>query len=152
MNPGDFAAKTPFEQKHPSALAIYCSDGRFTQAVEELLAHLGHARLDTLTVPGGAALLNAWTSSLLDSDHVARAAKFLITGHDISHVVLVAHAGCGYYRQRYPGERDVKRHQLSDLRAAATALGRVRASLQVATYYAVPDGARVRFERVTQKD
>ncbi len=143
-----FVAATPYEKGHPSALAIYCSDGRFTTAVEELLAHLGHPRLDTLTIPGGAALLNAWAASVLDADHMQRAAKFLILGHDIRQVVLVAHAGCGYYRQRYPGEKDVKAYQLADLRAAVGALRRTRSSLEVKAFYAVPAGEQVTFEPV----
>ena len=48
-----FQSSTPYEPSHPKALAIYCSDGRFTQPVEDLLHSLGHARLDTCTLPGG---------------------------------------------------------------------------------------------------
>ncbi len=33
------------EIRHPDELAVYCSDGRFTAAVESLLRELGHARL-----------------------------------------------------------------------------------------------------------
>ena len=49
-----FSPRMRFEATHPEALAVYCSDGRFTDAVEELLHHLGYTRLDTLTLPGGA--------------------------------------------------------------------------------------------------
>lgn len=146
MSDAAFVSKASFERTHPQALAIYCSDGRFTNAVEELLAHLGHPRLDTLTLPGGGALLNAWSASVLDSDHTHRAAKFLIVGHDIRHVVLVAHAGCGYYRQRHPGERDLRSLQVADLRAATSALLRSRGTLEVRSFYATPEGERVIFE------
>jgi carbonic anhydrase len=151
MSKPPFVAATPYEAGHPRALAIYCSDGRFTTAIEELLAHLGHPRLDTLTLPGGAALLNAWSASVLDSDHAQRAAKFLITGHDISHVVLVAHAGCGYYRQRFPGERNHRDAQIADLHAATRVLASIRSSLDGMAYLATPEGGRVRFEPVPRK-
>ena len=45
-----------YDAAYPDALAVYCSDGRFTRAVDELLAKLGHPRLDTLTIPGGPGL------------------------------------------------------------------------------------------------
>lgn len=32
-----YVSKEKFEASHPDALAVYCSDGRFTDAVEELL-------------------------------------------------------------------------------------------------------------------
>ncbi|MFO0586006.1 MAG: carbonic anhydrase [Polyangiaceae bacterium] len=146
--PGPFVAEAAYEAHHPSALAVYCSDGRFTQAVEELLGSLGHARLDTLTIPGGAALLNAWTASVLDADHVQRAARFLITGHGIREVVLVAHAGCGYYRARHPNEKDLKAYQITDLRAAAGELRRTRSGLEVKAFYAMPRDGRVTFEAI----
>ena len=44
-----FQGRTAFHEEHPTALAVYCSDGRFTESVEELLRALGHERLDTLT-------------------------------------------------------------------------------------------------------
>lgn len=149
-----FLSTTPFAETHPKALAIYCSDGRFTQAVEDLLHHLGHARLDTLTLPGGPGLLNFWAGSLLEADQVERAARFLIRGHSIDHVVLLAHAGCGYYRQRHPGRPadEVKASQLADIRVAARALRGARPGLAVAMYYASPAGDRVRFDLVPDAD
>jgi len=151
--PGNaFLSTARFDAAHPKALAIYCSDGRFTQPVEDLLHHLGHERLDTLTMPGGPGLLNLWAGSLLEADQVERAARFLIQGHAIDHAVLLAHAGCGYYRQRYPGRpaADVKQSQLDDLRVAARAVRAARPGLGVVLYYASPEGGRVRFEPVAE--
>jgi len=53
-----FVASERFRPSHPSALAVYCSDGRFTRAVEQLLESKGCARVDTLTMPGGPALFS----------------------------------------------------------------------------------------------
>jgi hypothetical protein len=152
MAANKYVSTAPFDAAHPKALAVYCSDGRFTQPVEDLLHHLGHGRFDTLTMPGGPGLLNLWAGSLLEADQVERAARFLIQGHAIDHAVLMAHAGCGYYRQRHPGRpaADVKQSQLDDLRVAARAVRAARPGLRVVLYYASPEGNRVRFEPVEE--
>lgn len=148
-----FDAETPYHPEHPSALAIYCSDGRFTRAVEELLRRDGHERLDTLTMPGGPALLNQLTASYPEADAVKKAASFLIHGHHIREVVLLAHAGCGYYRARRPHDAPAQLHarQLEDLRLAARALRKVEPDLAVRLYYADAVGHRVRFEPVADE-
>lgn len=116
-----FRAPVPFEERHPDALALYCSDGRFTEAVESLLRELGFPRLDTLTIPGGPANLSIATASLGTFDVVRHALSFLVVGHSIAHIVLVAHEGCGYYRARHPYESPeaMHRRQFNDLEAAA---------------------------------
>jgi len=148
--PAPFVSTTPYEASHPRALAVYCSDGRFTQAVEDLLHHLGHARLDTLTLPGGPGVLNLWAGSLLEADQMERAARFLIRGHSIDHVVLLAHAGCGYYRQRFPGRAvgETRKSQIEDLQVAGGALRSARPGIVIDLFYASVDGARVRFDPV----
>lgn len=148
-----FEADTPYHHEHPSALAIYCSDGRFTRAVEELLREVGHERLDTLTMPGGPALLNQLSASYAEADAVKKAAGFLIHGHAIIEVVLLAHAGCGYSRARraHDTPEQIKARQLEDLRVAARTLRKVEPALAVRLYYADAVGARVRFEPVADE-
>lgn len=150
--PARFTSSAVFDASHPRALAVYCSDGRFTDAVEQLLHHLGHGRLDTLTLPGGPGLLNFWAGSMLEADHVDRAAKFLIRGHGIDHVVLLAHAGCGHYRARYAGRsaKEIEATQLDDLRMAAKSIRAARPGLDVKLFYASPEGERVRFDGVSE--
>jgi hypothetical protein len=147
MPPTAFVSKTIFDPAHPESLAIYCSDGRFTQSVEELLAHLGYATLDTLTLPGGPALLSPATS-YAERESMSRAASFLIVGHQIAHVVLIAHAGCGYYRDRYPGEATeaIEARQLADLASARRALELAHPSLHIRTQYLRVTGKQVRFD------
>ncbi len=143
-----FLATTPYQPSHPDALAVYCSDGRFTDAVEELLHSLGHPRLDTLTMPGGPALFNAWLAGVSESMTVSASARFLIEAHAIRRVILIAHEGCGFYKKhlssRTPAE--VRAHQEDDLRYAENALRLTGVS--VSLYLAVVDGGRVRFDRV----
>lgn len=144
------SAPHPFDPKHPNALAMYCSDGRFTEAVEALLRDLGHARLDTLTIPGGPALLDMTSSGLGAVDVMREAASFLIRGHAIQQVVLLGHEGCGYYKARYTYEspESMRRRQLSDLRQAAHWVRGEHEGLAVGCYFAMPEGAHVRFEEV----
>ena len=143
-------APLPFDAKHPHALAMYCSDGRFTEAIENLLRDLGHARLDTLTIPGGPALLDLTSSGLGAVDVMREAATFLIRGHGITQVVLLGHEGCGYYKSRYAYESPeaMRRRQLQDLNRAARWVRGAHDALSVATYFATPDGNRVRFDDV----
>jgi hypothetical protein len=138
----------PFDPSHPAALAVYCSDGRFTRAVEALLLELGHQRLDTMTLPGGPALLCSSGANLSEVDTFTRAAHFLIEAHQIGHVVLVAHEGCGYYRNRYNrmSAPQVERLQLEHLGLAAKALSRRHPELGVQRFYARVADGRVTFE------
>jgi hypothetical protein len=139
-----------YEARHPHALAIYCSDGRFTRAVEELLARLGHERLDTLTLPGGPALLDVASALPSDRDAVSRGARFLVRGHSLRAVVLLAHQGCGYYRARHPTRPDdeLQALQRAQLVSAAAVLKLEHPKLEVTAYYARVVDGRIAFEPV----
>lgn len=147
---GVFQGRTAFHEAHPTALAVYCSDGRFTESVEELLRALGHERLDTLTMPGGPALLHSFAALLIEYEAAASATRFLIRGHGITRAVLVAHSGCGYYRARYAGESSerVQARQHDDLRGARDLLVAANPGLTVDLFYASA-AATVRFVAVT---
>jgi carbonic anhydrase len=144
--------KSRFEAAYPSALAVYCSDGRFTEAVDELLEQLGHPRLDTLTIPGGPGLLNHKTSGYSDCDTFSRSAEFLIREHHITTVVLMAHAGCGFYGRKFPdlSPEMIRERQIHDLRLAMHELGETHPRLRVEAFLAVPSGEHVRFDPVTR--
>lgn len=148
--PAVFRAKSGYRAEHPKALAMYCSDGRFTEAVEELLRALGHDRLDTMTLPGGPGLLNTWSAQVTDLDAVRRGSAFLIEGHALTDVVLLAHAGCGYYRARF-GNRSPEElisRQLHDLRVAATDLRLRCRGVRVRAFFARPENTGVAFDSV----
>ena len=141
-----------FDASHPSALAIYCSDGRFTRSVEAMCRQLGHARIDTMTLPGGPALLNHGLADLSEVFIFSRATRFLIEAHSITAVVLLAHEGCGFYRARCGrlGEAKIKKLQLEHLTEAARTLRRHYPQLQVAGYYMRVIEGRIGFEDLTQ--
>ncbi len=148
-------SRVAFEPEHPTALAMYCSDGRFTRAVEELLHALGHDRLDVLTMPGGPALLDLTSARIGASEVVREAASFLIRGHRIERVVLLSHQGCGYYRERFAleSEESMRRRQTRDLVNAARWLRLQHAGLAVSLYHAETGQeveGRVRFVPVSE--
>lgn len=137
---GDYQSSGRYLAEHPSALAVYCSDGRFTEAVEELLRSLGEQRLDTLTLPGGPALLDHTSAGLGALEVIRESASFLIRGHAIRRVVLIAHAECGYYRSRFQYESPaaMRRRQLADLAAAARWLETNHRGVAALTFFATP--------------
>lgn len=138
---------TPYQAAHPDTLALYCSDGRFTRAVEELCSAIGAERIDTVTIPGGPGLLDVGKLALSDRATVIKSLDFLIRGHQIQRVVLVAHAGCGYYRARYPRKSaaEIESIQQSDLIAARAHVSREH-DVKVHCYYATVADERVRFD------
>jgi hypothetical protein len=147
---GSITTAAPYDASHPDALAVYCSDGRFTHAVAGLLEKLGYDRLDTLTIPGGPGLFEMSTSSLTEVDTVRRAASFLVVGHHIKHVTLLAHEGCGYYKAQLSHEAPevIERRQRQDLLASASWLRAVHHGVEVATFFARVVSGKVVFESV----
>ncbi len=145
-----FAAKVPFDPIHPKALAIYCSDGRFTNAVEELLAAAGHSRLDVLTIPGGPGLFNLYSTGFVEREAARNAANFLIEGHKIQEVFLIAHQGCGWYQSKMPHQEPGKigAAQAHDLRVASELLLERYPSLAIRRYLAQVKAERVIFHEV----
>lgn len=146
-------SRLEFDASHPSALAVYCSDGRFTRAVEELLEAEGHPRLDTLTLPGGPALFELTTADFAALEAARGAATFLVRSHGIRSAALIAHEGCGHYRARNAGveARAVMAQQVSDLRGAAAWFRRAAPGLDVKMYYARISGGRVAFHVVADR-
>ena len=144
--------KATFDKKHPQALAIYCSDGRFTDAVEELVHGLGHTRLDVLTLPGGPALLDLGSASFSALEAMRTSASFLIRGHGIKTVTLIAHDGCGYYKERYRFEspEEIVKQQKDDLRTAAVWLSGSHPDVTITLYFAKPESNKVAFKEITR--
>jgi len=150
LAPGSIVTKDlPFQATHPDVMAIYCSDGRFTEAVEQLVATLrrtgkagqavtDRAGVDTLTMPGGPGLLDSWTAHANHSSAVRESAAFLAKAHQIRHVILVAHEGCGHYKTRFPDmiPADRKERQIADLRSATEFFLQLDSQIDVGAFYA----------------
>lgn len=122
-----------FLDQHPSSIVLHCSDGRFTRPVEALMLECGFQRYDTVAMPGGPALLDMSSSEISRAEATRASLSFLIRKHKTATAVLVAHAGCGYYQDRYGGQPDqvVWNHQARDLQAAAAWLRKAHPQVAV---------------------
>lgn len=138
-----------YDETHPDTLAIYCSDGRFTRAVEQLAAQLGSPRVDVMSLPGGPGLFDLWSASPTEARLMRDASSFLITGHRIQKVILVAHEGCGFYQRRYYSlDADERRaRQEADVSVAREQILRLHPQVDVTGFFAAPSGtpSRVSF-------
>ena len=143
-----YESPTPYEQARIHAAAIYCSDGRVGEQIDDFLHKgLGLPRYDRLAIPGGPACLSGSMATFLEARALEEALRFLIHVHDLHHVVLIAHDSCAYYRDRLGvAESLVTTAQRQDLEKAARAVGRLRDGLGVNGFLAHTAGARIRFE------
>lgn len=145
-----FESTVPYEETRIHAAALYCSDGRIGEHVDDFLqVGLALPRYDRVAVPGGPACLAGRLLGFWESRGVEDQLRFLTQVHEIERVVLIAHQDCAFYRQRLriDGPR-VRGEQLVDLERAARAVTRLGASLQVEAFYATLHGPRIRFEPI----
>ena len=142
------ASSAPLFTAVPSGIAGLCLKTCTTDP--DCSAVQGHARLDTLTIPGGPALLDLTSSNLGAVDVMREAATFLIRGHRIKRVVLLGHEGCGYYKARFPYESPeaMRRRQLDDIRQAARWVSANHEALTVTSYFSTPEHERLRFDEL----
>lgn len=143
-----YESPTPYEQSRIHAAAIYCSDGRVGEQIDEFLHQgLGLPRYDRLAIPGGPACLSGNLATFLEGRALEDALRFLIRVHDLRQVVLIAHDSCAYYRDRLGvAESLVTTEQRQDLEKAARAVRRLNDALGVKGFLAHTTGARIRFE------
>jgi hypothetical protein len=106
-----------------------------------------------MTLPGGPGLFELTTTDFAGLEAVRSAATFLVRGHAIKHVVLVAHEGCGYYRARSLGHdaRRVVERQISDLQSAARWFRLSLPGVDVALFYARAAGRTISFHPVEER-
>src|SRR5215218_8723079 len=115
-----YASRTAFDERRVGAAAVYCSDGRFGDQMDEFLhAGLGLPRYDRVAVPGGAACLAGHTHAYHEKSALERQLDFLITAHGLTRIVLIAHEGCAFYRDVWLGRRTLEQQQGVDLEKAA---------------------------------
>jgi hypothetical protein len=138
-----------FEEQRADAIAVHCSDGRFSEHFRQFLVEtLQIPRCDRLAVPGGPALLAGRLASYWESCGVENQVRFLIETHELRRVVLIAHEGCGYYTRKLAlPEARVEQAQIEDIEKAARTL--VHLGLQVTAYMVRRRGTDVLFEPVT---
>ena len=143
-----YQSRVPFETDRVRAAAVYCSDGRFGDQIDDLLHDaLGLPRYDRLAVPGGAACLAHHFASFFEQEAVVRQLQFLVTVHGLRRIVLVGHERCAYYSQRlHVSAADLEACQRADLAASIQRVRSLADGIHVDAYYAHTHEGRVFFE------
>ena len=146
-----YTATCPFEEKRVGAAAVYCSDGRFGEAMDEFLHDKSNGGLalphyDRVAIPGGAGCLAGHTCAYHDKNALVRQLEFLIKAHGLRRVVLIAHDGCGFYKDLFMVTRTAEQQQAADLAKAATVIRTFAPNVHVEAYFARKVDGRVAFE------
>ena len=90
-----------FDENRIRAAAVYCSDGRFGEQIDDFLHNcLKLPRCDRLVVPGGAGCLAGHFLAFREEEGLVEQLRFLIRAHDVQRVVLIAHQDCAFYSER----------------------------------------------------
>ncbi len=143
-----FESSVPYENARMAAAALYCSDGRFGEHVDDFLHNaLQLPRYDRLVVPGGAACLAGRPTTEREEAGVMAQLTFLVLGHKLRRVVLIAHEDCAFYRHGLGlPVSTIEPQQHDDLAKAAARVRAITPNLQVDSYFARCVGNAVHFE------
>lgn len=145
-----YISPTPYCGERIYAAAMYCSDGRIGEQIDDFLHHgAGFPRYDRLVCPGGPVALSGRLLALWDARGVEEQVRFLVEVHDIRSVVLVAHEGCAYYSHRLglPAAR-IEAAQREDLSKATETVLKLAPGVAVTRYLARHTGPAIGFEPV----
>jgi hypothetical protein len=143
-----FVSAHPFEAERIQAAAVYCSDGRFGEQMDEFLhAGLGLPRYDRLAIPGGAACLAGHVKGFHEKNSLERQLSFLIREHGLKKIVLIAHDGCAYYKDVWTGMQTLIEQQAEDLKRAAEQIRLWNTGVEISAYFARKVDGAISFER-----
>jgi hypothetical protein len=148
--PGAFSSPSPYKQERIGAAAVYCSDGRVGDQVDDFLHQgLSWPRYDRVACPGGPVALAGRLTAFWECRGVEEQLRFLVRVHRLHDVVLIAHEGCAYYTERLGFKGALtEREQRKDLETAAWAVRRMDESLGIRAYFARRLEAHIRFDPV----
>lgn len=145
-----FESRIPYEQARIHAAAIYCSDGRVGEQIDDFLQNgLKLPRYDRVALPGGAGCLAGHAQAHLEEQGVVDELKFLVEVHRLKRIILIAHDGCAFYSSRLGlTDRRVELVQRADLVRATAFVARVTELKNINAYFARRTENRVTFEEV----
>lgn len=145
-----FVSSIPYEAARIYAAAVYCSDGRIGDHVDDFLHNgLGLPRYDRVACPGGPVALSGRFQAFWDARGVEEQLRFLAHVHDVKTVVLIAHANCAYYLKRLAIPPDaLEAAQREDLAKSTATVQRLMPAATVKRYLAHLKGAEIRFDAV----
>jgi carbonic anhydrase-like protein len=143
-----FVSRLPFDERRVGAAAVYCADGRYGEQMDEFLhTGLGLPRYDRVALPGGAACLAGHlVKAYYDKVALEQQIEFLVGAHSLTRIVLIAHQGCGFYKDLWTNGTPVERQQMEDLNAAAQLIAAGNRQVKVETYFARRVEDKVVFE------
>jgi Putative carbonic anhydrase len=150
-NDATYLCQLPFETERIHAAAMYCSDGRFGEHMDDFLQNaLALPRYDRLVVPGGSARLVDRFAAFDEQRATGNDLKFLVDAHGLERVILIAHSDCAYYtlKRNLPPDR-LEEVQKTDLLSAAKVIQHATNIAHVDTYFARQIDDSVQFEPVT---
>jgi hypothetical protein len=143
-----YTSAIPFDDVRIGAAAIYCSDGRFGEQMDEFLQHgLQLPRYDRLAIPGGPACLAGHSATYYEKSALARQLRFLIDIHGLNKLVLIAHDSCAFYNDVFLGSRPREHVQHVDIEKAAETIRSWNFKGEIESYFARKAGGRIAFER-----
>jgi carbonic anhydrase-like protein len=145
-----YVSPQAYEPARIYAAAVYCSDGRLGDHVDDFLHNgLGLPRYDRVACPGGPVALSGRLAAHWEARGVEEQLRFLAQVHEIRRVVLIAHVGCAYYSHRLalPPET-AEREQLDDLQKAHWAVERVVPGIEISRYLLRVTGSQVAFQAI----
>ncbi|MGB9736573.1 MAG: carbonic anhydrase [bacterium] len=142
----NFVCKKGFKNQFSSTLAIFCSDERFVGcSMEFLQKQLKTKRCDLIVYPGGPQFIADKGKAAINR------VKFLIEAHNISHVILISHIDCGYYKHTYPqlSAEQLSEKQISDITKSKQILSSIFPSVHVESFYIKLHNQKLVFEPIT---
>ena len=126
-------------------LEVACSDGRFHEAHEELFrTHLGLKRPDAIMLPGGPAafvLAAPWFFALRPQ------ISLLQEAHGLKRIFAIAHEGCAYYKNKYPGldAEEIRKQQVANLMEFRQEVSKLAPGAAVELFYEKPEEGHVAY-------
>jgi len=148
--PCSYESATPFRGLRVHTAAVYCSDGRVGNQIDEFLDHILDTCLcDRLAVPGGPASLRVSSPVPDESRGLKQQLSFLVQAHSLRRVILIAHVPCAFYRECLGVPDDLQDvRQVEDLREAVHEV-RALAPLLIGAYAARVVKGKVQFHQVS---
>ena len=146
-----FTSTIKFDADRIRAAAIYCSDGRYGEQMDEFLHDgLKLPRYDRLAMPGGPACFSGSLHAFWDGQSAERHLDFLCRVHNLERLVLIAHAGCAFYLDWLKVRpEDLEKRQLEDLAKAVARTRHKQPKLAMSTHLARREGEKIWFDPVS---
>ena len=151
LPPATFVSRHRWREQRIGAVAIYCSDGRWGDAVDELCHKcLKIPAYDRFAVPGGPAWVNeADTRRVGLSRTTHEQLQFLVKVHQLHRVVFITHFGCAFYRDRFQctAHQSLEK-QFDDVRAARRIVQKWFGPIEAEGYLAMQRSGVLSFHRI----